>query len=111
MYAIRSYYVLLVGITLAKVNQGVVVTGKVTSADDNESLPGVNIIEKGTSNGVVTDLDGSFSISINKDASLVFSSVGYVTQEIAVGNQSVINIALKQDVTQLEELVVRNNFV
>jgi TonB-linked SusC/RagA family outer membrane protein len=101
-----TFHLFLVGMTFAKVNQGVVVTGQVTSADEGESLPGVNIIEKGTSNGVVTDLDGSFSISVNTEATLIFSSVGYVTQEIAVGNQSVINIALELDVTQLEELVV-----
>ena len=51
--------------TFAKVNQGVSVTGKVTSADDGESLPGVNIVEKGTTNGVVSDINGSYAINVS----------------------------------------------
>ena len=86
--------------------QGVSVSGRVTSDDDQEGLPGVNVVEKGTTNGVVTDIDGSYSIQVSDGASLIFSSVGYVTEEIAVGNQSVIDIVLSADVTQLEELVV-----
>lgn len=102
-YAILT---LVVGMASAKVNQGVSVTGKVTSGDDGESLPGVNIMEKGTSNGVVTDLDGSYNINVSPGATLIFSSVGYVTEEIAVGNQTIINLILTPDITQLEELVV-----
>ncbi len=97
---------LVVGMAFAKVNQGVSVTGKVTSGDDGESLPGVNIIEKGTTNGVVTDLDGSYNINLSPGATLLFSSVGYISEEIVVGNQTVINITLAPDITQLEELVV-----
>ena len=97
---------MLFGMASAHVHQGVSVTGTVTSSDDGETLPGVNIVEKGTTNGVITDLDGSYNIIISSGATLVFSSVGYVTEEVAVGNQSVINLSLEPDVTQLEELVV-----
>lgn len=82
------------------------VTGKVTAADDGSGIPGVNILEKGTSNGSVTDADGNFRISVGASATLVFSFVGYATQEVAVGGQSVINVSLQSDVTALSEVVV-----
>jgi TonB-linked SusC/RagA family outer membrane protein len=82
------------------------VTGKVTSADDGASLPGVSILEKGTSNGTVTDADGNFSISVSPDAQLVFSFVGFTSQEVPVNGQSTITVALASDVTLLNEIVV-----
>jgi iron complex outermembrane receptor protein len=83
-----------------------VVTGKVTSSDDGSPIPGVNILEKGTSNGSVTDGDGSFKINVGSAATLVFSFVGYASQEVAVGNQTNINVVLQTDVTALQEVVV-----
>ncbi|MGK7393276.1 MAG: SusC/RagA family TonB-linked outer membrane protein [Candidatus Cyclobacteriaceae bacterium M3_2C_046] len=82
------------------------ITGKVTSYEDGEGLPGVNVIEKGTSNGTVTDVQGSYSLEIAEGAVLVFSSVGYTTEEVEVGNRSVINLTMNQDIQQLQELVV-----
>jgi len=82
------------------------VTGKVTASDDGSALPGVNIIEKGTSNGTVTDADGNFSITVPQSAVLVFSFVGYVSQEVSVGGKSNINVSLSADVTSLSEVVV-----
>lgn len=82
------------------------VTGKVTAADDGSGIPGVNILEKGTSNGSVTDADGNFKISVAPNATLVFSFVGYSTQEVSVGGQSTLNISLQSDVTALSEVVV-----
>ena len=82
------------------------VSGKVTSAEDQGGIPGVNIIEKGSSNGTVTDVDGNYSISVPANATLVFSSVGFTTEEIVVNNQSTINLEMKPNVQQLEELVV-----
>lgn len=82
------------------------VTGRVTAADDGSGIPGVNILEKGTSNGSVTDADGNFRISVGANATLVFSFVGYSTQEVAVGGQSTINVSLQSDVTSLSEVVV-----
>lgn len=79
------------------------VTGTVTS--DGESLIGVNIIEKGTSNGVLTDLDGNYSIKVGEDATLVFSYTGYETQEVAVGSQTKIDVQLSAGVN-LDEVVV-----
>jgi iron complex outermembrane receptor protein len=82
------------------------ITGKVTSADDNMQLPGANILVKGSSSGTVTDADGQFSLAVGENTTLVISFVGYVSQEVAVGNQTVINISLMPDATSLAEVVV-----
>ena len=82
------------------------ITGRVTSMSNDEGLPGVNVVEKGTSNGTVTDLDGQYSLTVNNNATLVFSSVGFTTEEIEVGGRSVIDLSMAEDVQQLQELVV-----
>lgn len=82
------------------------VSGKVTDAADQSPLPGVNIIEKGTMNGTVTDFEGNYSLQVDENAMLVYSFVGYLTQETAVGNRTVIDVALAADVKALEEIVV-----
>ncbi len=82
------------------------VSGKVTDVLDGMPLPGVNILVKGTTLGTVTDFDGNYTISVAEDATLVFSFVGYQSEELLVGNQTVINIQMSQDVTQLGEIVV-----
>jgi TonB-dependent starch-binding outer membrane protein SusC len=82
------------------------VTGRVTASDDGGPLPGVNIQEKGTTNGTVSDAQGNFSISVGANATLVFSFIGYTPQEIVVGNQSNINVILDTDVVSLSEVVV-----
>lgn len=81
------------------------VTGTVT-ADDNSPLPGVSIIVKGTNRGVNTNGEGKFQISASPQNVLVFSFVGYTAQEITVGNRSVIDLKLSQDLKQLQEVVV-----
>lgn len=81
------------------------ITGRV--GDDQTSLPGVNVTVKGTSRGTTTDAEGNFRIAVPDDrATLVFSSVGYNPQEIAVGNQSTLNITLVADERSLNEVVV-----
>lgn len=73
----------------------------------NVPLPGAAIIEKGTTNGTTSDFDGNYSISVSdSNAVLVVSYVGYITQEVAVTNQSEINIQLQEDTSKLEEVVV-----
>jgi len=91
--------------TQKKLFQEVMVTGKVTAREEG-SLPGVNVVEKGTTNGTVTDIDGNYSLSTDADATLVFSSVGYETREISVANRSTINLVMEPDIKQLEEIVV-----
>lgn len=95
---------LLFGFFSASAQQAV--SGKVTSADDGSGVPGVNVIEKGTSNGAVTDTEGKFNLTVSANATLVFSFIGYKTQEIVVGSQTTINVSLVSDVTALAEVVV-----
>ncbi len=86
--------------------QTLVVTGTVTD-DTNSVLPGVNVIEKGTSSGTVTDADGKFRLAVRSSESvLVFSFIGNVSKEITVGTQSEINVQLASDVNSLSEVVV-----
>jgi TonB-dependent SusC/RagA subfamily outer membrane receptor len=87
-------------------NQSRRVTGKVTSSGTGEPLPGVNILEKGTSNGTVTDVDGRYSLEISDGAILVFSYIGFVSQEVDVAGRSVVDFAMEEDVQNLKEVVV-----
>ena len=82
------------------------VTGTVISLSDNEPLPGANVVIKGSTAGVVTNLDGRYNIEASSEDILVFSFVGYIPQEIAVGDQTEINVILEEDIMQLEEIVV-----
>ncbi|MDH3710657.1 MAG: TonB-dependent receptor [Cyclobacteriaceae bacterium] len=83
------------------------VTGNVTSADDAAGLPAVNVILKGTTTGATTDVDGNYRLSVpSAGGILVFSSIGFETQEIDIGNRSVIDVAMAADVTELSEVVV-----
>jgi TonB-linked SusC/RagA family outer membrane protein len=82
------------------------ISGKVTD-ENGEPLPGVNVILKNTTNGTVTDTDGTYSLSkLSENSSLVFSFIGYVTQEILVTGQSVQNVKMIPDATTMEEIVV-----
>ncbi|MFD2569512.1 SusC/RagA family TonB-linked outer membrane protein [Spirosoma soli] len=83
------------------------ITGKITDAQGNSGVPGVNITLKGTTSGTVSNADGAYSIPVpNNAATLVFSSVGYTAQEVVVGTQSSINISLVPDSRSLSEVVV-----
>ncbi len=88
----------------------IVVKGKVKVVDINgkneETLPGISVLEKGTKNGTSTDINGDYTIRVKDDATLVFSMVGYKTAEVKVDGKSIINITLKQDITQLPEVAV-----
>ncbi len=82
------------------------VTGKVTTSSDTEGVPSVSIVLKGTTQGTITDLDGKYSISVpDENAVLQFSFVGFVTQEVIVGNRSSIDITMAEGAT-LNEVVV-----
>jgi TonB-linked SusC/RagA family outer membrane protein len=88
------------------IGQDRAVSGKVTSAEDGASIPGVSIIITGTTSGTISDLDGAYRINVPEGGTLTFSSVGYTSQTIQVGVQSVIDVVLAPDVTQLSEIVV-----
>ena len=85
--------------------QKTIVTGVVTDAQQ-EPMIGVNIMEKGTSNGTITDIDGKFSISVAPDATLFFSYIGYTTVELSRNNRSSLTVVMNEDGKQLEEVVV-----
>jgi TonB-linked SusC/RagA family outer membrane protein len=83
------------------------VSGTVTASEDKTTLPGASVIIKGTTTGTTTDADGKFVLRVEDNATVLqISSIGYVTQEIVVGNQSVIGVALVADVQSLSEIVV-----
>lgn len=105
-YLVITATLLILFAAFAVKAQQVEVKGKVTDASDGAGLPGVNILEKGTTNGSLTDGSGNFSIKVNSDAVLVFSFVGFVTQEIPVAGQTVLNVTMESDTKQLDEIVV-----
>ena len=83
------------------------ITGTITDSATGIPLGGANVIEKGTTNGVSTDFDGNYSITVSSStATLVVSYIGYTNKEIAINNQSTINISLVEDASQLDEVVV-----
>ena len=84
--------------------QEVTISG--TVSDDTGPLPGVNIIEKGTTNGTTTDFDGNYTITTGSDAVLVFSYIGYLNQEVSVSGQTTINVTLAVDAQSLDEVVI-----
>jgi len=81
------------------------ISGTVTDAD-GAPLPGANILVKGTTNGTQTDFDGNYIITADSNATLVFSYIGFATQEVAINGQSTINVSLAEDASQLSEVVV-----
>jgi TonB-linked SusC/RagA family outer membrane protein len=84
-----------------------VVTGKVTAVEDGSTLPGVNVVLKGTTNGTVSDAEGHFSLTVpTAGGILIFSFVGERTQEVTIGDRAVVDVQLEADVTQLSEAVV-----
>jgi len=91
------------GLTMAQSR----VTGTVTSEVSGETLPGVNVLVKGSSTGTVTDLDGKYSINVPESGGeLVFSFIGFVSQEVPVNGRSIIDVDLAEDMASLDEVVV-----
>jgi len=108
---IRMYlYILIFVLSLINFGsayaQSFLITGKVVDTS-GESLPGVNVMQKGTTNGTITDMNGAYSIAISgKNPILSFSYIGYLTEEVTVGNQKKIDVKMKEDTQNLEEVVV-----
>ncbi|HUH47228.1 MAG TPA: TonB-dependent receptor plug domain-containing protein, partial [Arenibacter sp.] len=90
--------------------QGIMAQSKTISGTVSDNLgtplPGVNVVEKGTTNGTSTDFDGNYTINVSSSATLVYSSLGFSTKEVVVGGQSAINVSLEEDAEQLGEVVV-----
>lgn len=94
---------LIVQLTMAQKRS---VSGIIREKLTNETLPGVSVLEKGTKNGTITNVDGKYEISVNEGATLVVSYIGLKTQEVKVGNTSTINVNLESSVEQVDEVVV-----
>lgn len=86
--------------------QELLVKGVVTSADDGQPIPGVTVVVKGKTTGIITNLDGAYSLKVPGNATLVFSFVGLKSQEIAVNNRTTINVVLASSTEAIEEVVV-----
>ena len=87
-------------------NQEKQITGTVKDSN-GQPLPGVNILEKGTKNGVLTDFNGNYTLKlVNDNATLAFSFMGFKTKEVIVNNQTTINVTLEEDVASLDEVVI-----
>lgn len=105
----KNFLILMLLVLLPAFIQGqgqIIVTGTVTD-NTNLSVPGAAIIEKGTTNGTVTDMDGNYTLTVSgKNAILQFSFIGYKTQEIPVAGKTKVNVVLAEDAEQLDEVVV-----
>lgn len=98
---------LLMGSAFAASLQEVSVTGRVTSTEDGAGLPGVSVVVKGTQQGTITDSEGRYSISVpNSSSVLVFSFIGYTSQEVSVNGRTTVDLALEAGLQQLSEVIV-----
>lgn len=86
--------------------QSRILRGVVTAAPDGLPMPGVTILEKSSQTGTTTNVDGEYSLSVGPNSVLVFSFIGYSSQEITVGNRSELNVLLEEDASELSEVVV-----
>ena len=86
--------------------QQVSINGTVISGTDNYPVVGASVIEKGTTNGIITDMDGNFSLSVTKGATIQISYIGFITQEIPANENKKLNVVLKEDVQTLGDVVV-----
>ncbi len=102
---LKTLLLLMVSFTFSQLNaQNIELTGKISSKE-GETLPGVNVIIKGTTTGVVSNVDGNYSFSVKADDVLVFSFIGFKTQEIPINGQSTINVSMETESVGLEEVV------
>lgn len=105
-YTIKDRHIVLTSETpvSATIQQGHKITGKVSDAMG--PIAGANVIQKGTTNGTTTDMDGNFALEVPSNATILISFIGYLPQEVVVKNQRVLNVLLKDDTQALEEVVV-----
>ena len=105
---VKRLFMLTFGIMMSLVvlGQQVRVSGTVTDAADRMTLPGVNVVVKGTLTGTITDVNGAYSLMASPGDVLVFTFIGYLPQEVPVGDLTVIDVVLRTDVQALDEVVV-----
>lgn len=109
---LRSIQILIFCVTLfwqsheVLAQDQITVTGTVTAQETGETLPAVNVVVEGTSTGTSTDANGAYEITVSPEATLVFSVIGFARQEVSVEGRSTIDVAMAEDVTELDEMVV-----
>src|SRR5690349_4770056 len=97
-HLLTMFVVLLLSVLTAQA-QNRTLTGKVTSSEDGNAIPGVNVVVKGTTIGAITDADGNFTISAPSEATtLVFTFIGLQTKEVEIGTRTAIDIGMESDV-------------
>lgn len=106
VYTLVDQKIILAPVDLSDVKEKMKITGKVTDEKGNP-LPGVNIVEKGTLNGTITDLDGKYILSVNSEkTTLVFSFIGFLTDEVKTNGNTSMDVSLSEDIMSLDEVVV-----
>ncbi|MFM8849416.1 MAG: SusC/RagA family TonB-linked outer membrane protein [Cytophagales bacterium] len=100
-----TLFALLVSLSVVA-QQKITVRGKISDSATGQTMPGVNVVEKGTANGVSSDAEGNYAIAVAPDAVLVYTFIGYETLEISIGNREIVDVSLKENVLALKEVVV-----
>jgi TonB-dependent SusC/RagA subfamily outer membrane receptor len=106
LFSKLCFWVILLFMTQTMYAQRLTITGSVISETDRYPVIGASVAAKGTTNGIVTDVDGKFSLNVPKGATIVISYIGYITQEIVVENNNFLNVVLKENVLELSDVVV-----
>ena len=104
----RKSYIIIITFLFSSylLAQDVEIKGRVTSQEDGQGIPGVTVLEEGTTNGTITDVEGNYALVVSNNATLSFSYIGFITQNILVSGKSVIDVSLDTDLETLEEVVV-----
>lgn len=106
-YSLFVWSALLAILPSCLLAQGLRISGRITSAQDGQPIPGVNIVVRGTTNGVSTDANGNYTINVVGSTSvLLLTSIGLVSQEVTVGNRTVINVQMQESINELTQVVV-----
>ncbi len=101
------YYLMVLSLLCVQMVTAQTISGTVTDGETGMPIPGANVIQKGTSNGVSTDFDGNYTIEVSESSAILqFSSLGFTSQEVSVAGKTTINIALMPDAQMLDEVVV-----
>tara|TARA_R110002051_G_scaffold117009_2_gene190620 strand:- start:24128 stop:27235 length:3108 start_codon:yes stop_codon:yes gene_type:complete len=101
----KAFFISLMVFSLGIYAQQKTITGTITTPN-GEPIPGVNILQKGTTNGTVSDFDGNYSIDAPSGSTLVFTSIGIKSKEVTIGQANIYNVTMEEDNTQLDEVVV-----
>ena len=106
-FVIRNNHIIISAQAIQQQQKQVTISG--TVSDNLGPIAGANVVEKGTTNGIITDMDGNYTLSVPQGAIIQFSYIGYMTKEVTVGNQKSINVQLSEDAQKLDEVTAQLN--